>query len=287
MLIMSTKPLTASAASESGKQCERPNTIMRRRTPPTTTSSVCPACRCSGRRATHDPGDQRADGGRAAQHAEPDGPVCRICARTAAAARRRRRRARRTGRAGSRRACIGVWRMKRIPAKRLASRRRRRSGMRSGGLAGIASSSRERDREQHGRDHVDELGRDREEQAAERRAGDHPDLEGDRAQRHRARQQLERERARAGARGPTGCAIAAATPVAAARARNGQSCVAPSSVTASRSDHDGESSADGDRKHEPPREAVGKLACRQREQEQRNELASPISPRSNADWLIA
>ena len=74
MLIMSAKPLTASAASESANERESPKTTMLAPKTPTTTSSVRPASRCSGRRDQHDPGDERADRRRAPQHSEPDRP---------------------------------------------------------------------------------------------------------------------------------------------------------------------------------------------------------------------
>ena len=71
---MSTKPLTASASAETRNQRERPKTIMLAPNAPTTSSSVRPAWPPSGLRASRIAGDQRADGDRAAQHAEAERP---------------------------------------------------------------------------------------------------------------------------------------------------------------------------------------------------------------------
>ena len=54
----------------------------------------------------------------------------------------------------------------------------------------------EREREEYGGDAVDRLGLDREEDAADRGAGDHGDLAGDRPQRHRPGQDLDRHELR-------------------------------------------------------------------------------------------
>ena len=106
MLIMSTKPLTASAASESGSQLREPeddhaHAEERRRR----RAASCPAFVRSGRRASTAPASERADRRRAAQQAEPDRAGVRgSSARRPARARSRRRGARRRGRARSRRA---------------------------------------------------------------------------------------------------------------------------------------------------------------------------------------
>ncbi len=73
-LNMSTKPATASATSVSGSHAEAPQTtcIAPKRT--TTTISVGPAARRSGRRATSKRGGERTHRGRGAQHAEPRRP---------------------------------------------------------------------------------------------------------------------------------------------------------------------------------------------------------------------
>ena len=73
MLIMSAKPLTASAANESANELDSPNTTMLPPKTPTTTSSLRPAIPRSGRRVSMIPAKRAPDGGRAAQHAEPDG----------------------------------------------------------------------------------------------------------------------------------------------------------------------------------------------------------------------
>ena len=69
---MSTKPLTARAAKESGNQRESPNTIMLAPKIPTGEQqrSARPAAERLARE--HDSGGERADGGRAPQHAQPE-----------------------------------------------------------------------------------------------------------------------------------------------------------------------------------------------------------------------
>ena len=70
MLIMSAKPLTASATSESTNQCERPNTTML--TPNSGDDAQQRPPRVVAQRPPdeEDPGEERADGGSAAQDAE-------------------------------------------------------------------------------------------------------------------------------------------------------------------------------------------------------------------------
>ena len=98
---MSTKPLTASASAESQNQRESPKTTMLAPKAPTTSEQrATGVVRRAACRASRMPRDQRADGDRAAQHAEAERPgVQDRAARRAAAARPRRRRAPRTGRA--------------------------------------------------------------------------------------------------------------------------------------------------------------------------------------------
>ena len=99
-LTMSTPPATARATTESGSDFESPNTMVATPKAPTTTSSVVPVRPPSGPPRHHDSGEQRADGGGASQHAEPERPGVEDLAREErAAARSHRRTAPRTGRA--------------------------------------------------------------------------------------------------------------------------------------------------------------------------------------------
>ena len=76
-----------------------------------------------------------------------------------------------------------------------------------------------------------------------------------------------------------------ATPETAAIARNGQSFVAPFSVTRTRSDGDRDVQAEGGRGDSPPRQTVGDLARRQREQRKRQELHQ--SHEAEVEWIAA
>ena len=121
-----------------------------------------------GHRARRRPAPRAA---RRARRARPRGRP----ARTRAAARRRRRTARRTGRARSRRAapaCAGRAGRRRARSRGRASRRRRPRG--PSGARGPRRAA--TTREARG-DRVDELGLDREQEPAERRAADHRELE--------------------------------------------------------------------------------------------------------------
>ena len=206
MLIMSTNPLTASAASESGSERESPKTTMLAPKAATTTSSVRPAWPRSGRRASMTPGHERADGRGAAQDAEPDRPGVQDRAREHAAASATappKSTAKRSSVIAPSSTC--VRRMKRMPGEH---------ALEPGRLARSASTRRHAQRERRRRGRrasspvaaaVDELRREREEEAAERGPDDDRDLEGDRAERHRARDQLERDEHRRAARAPAGC----------------------------------------------------------------------------------
>ena len=165
MLIMSTKPLTASATIESGERLREPEDdharaedARRRR------AASCPRCAAAGG-APAEPGRERAHGRRAAQQAEPD--RARVEDRLREERQQRDRAAeaaRRRGRARSRRAAPACARMKRMPASSVCEARRLVRSARARGSR-MSEDADEADREHHGRDAVDELGRDR------RRAG--------------------------------------------------------------------------------------------------------------------
>ena len=118
---MSTKPVTASAASESGSHFESPKTIIPAPKIATTTSSVGPAGRAERLAREQQRRDERADRRRGAQQRRAR-PARRggSTARTPARARSSRRAARRRGRAPIAPSSIRVAQMKRTPATRLS-----------------------------------------------------------------------------------------------------------------------------------------------------------------------
>ena len=78
MLIMSAKPLTASAANESANECESPNTTMLPPKTPTTTSSLRPAMPRSGRRVSMIPARRAPTAGALRSTPSPTGPTSRM-----------------------------------------------------------------------------------------------------------------------------------------------------------------------------------------------------------------
>ena len=179
----------------------------------------CVRCR-SGIARCSNGGDERAGRGcgRAARRARPGRPRGRPWRRRAAV-RQRRRRARRRDRARSRRAAPGVRRTRRTPPRTLADVGRTPHPPRPPRVE--RQRRNERDERERRRDCVDELGMDREQEAAERGADDHRRLEDDRSLGERAARgsrvgTSDGVRAR-----PAGAARAAATPVPNASTKNG------------------------------------------------------------------
>ena len=74
MLIMSAKPLTASAPNDSANECERPKTIMLAPKTPTTIRSFRPARPPSGRRVSMIPAASAPTAGALRRMPEPDRP---------------------------------------------------------------------------------------------------------------------------------------------------------------------------------------------------------------------
>ena len=195
----------------------------------TTTSSVGPAGVRSGRRASITAGDERADRRRGAQEPEPDRPDVEDRPREDRRAARSRRRAARAKR--SRPIAPSSMRVPQheadagdeaVPARRLGRHERARD------RAAIERETATSDSVEAGRGRdVDRDGLDGEDDAAERRAGDHADLAGDAAQRERAGQQLGRDELGRQRTRTRDCRSTFATPATAASARNGQSFVAP------------------------------------------------------------
>ena len=135
----------------------------------------------------------------------------------------------------------------------------------------------QRHEEQREGDAVGRLGREREQQAADRRAHDGRPLVDDRPQRERARQQLPadehlRQGACHGERQRSGDAVGTGQH----EKRPQLVCARGADEDERRRDHGQEH--DRDRQHEPTRDPVGELAGRQGQHEQRRELEQPDQP---------
>ena len=192
-LIMSTKPLTASAASERAKLCESPKTIIETPNAATTARSVVPGVPPDRLAGEHD--RRRASAptaGALRSTPRPSGPVWRICfakSGSSAIAPPKRTANRSSEIAPS---MTGVRLMNLIPSSTLESPGAFAPGTRSSGS--LCRDERcDADREHDGREPVDRLLVEGEEEAAERGPDDGSGLERDRAPRHRARDQLERD----------------------------------------------------------------------------------------------
>ena len=292
MLIMSTKPLTARATSESGRASSRGRRrSSRRRTSRRRRAASTPCGRASGRRVSMIAGEQRADGRGAAQQAEPDRAGVEDRAwRTAGSSAIAPPNSTANRSSVIAPSITGVRRMKRIPARtrRPARAPRRRARVRG---SCMSSTQTEADGEQHRRR------RRRRSRGGSRRGRRRApgrrsiaDLERDRAQRHRARDQLERHERTPAARAP------AATPIAFAHAGRDREHEERPELRSRRSMRDDEqqerdersSSADRAREDEAPR-ARGRRAARRaaRARAAAANSQSPIRPRSNAEWRIA
>ena len=151
-----------------------------------------------------------------------------------------------------------------------------RLDLRDGGFAHRKHAT-ERCEEEHRGDDVNDRRPDREEESAERGAGHHPDLEGDRPPGHCVRQDLGRDER--GREGPAG-----GVPDRRSNAcKSGQGQELPELLRAGEGDEeqehdDNEIEDDGDGDDTPARESVCELAGWKGEQEQRQKLGKPDQP---------
>ena len=292
MLIMSTKPLTASASQRERKPAREPeHDHAQRRTARRRRAASCRRSRRSGRRASMSAGEQRArPRARCAAGRARPGPVSRIvCANTGSSAigaaeehgeeverdrAEQDRRAADEADAGEH----GVAVRPRSPTLSARAAARASARMQPRPIASSAIGGA-----------VDELGRDGEEQ---RRRSPGPTIIA-------AWNAIERsaiafaissngDDRRAGARGPAGTAIAFAQPIATASTRNGHSFVAPFSETTSSSS----ATTIVDRRVAPAKtRRRGKRSARcpagSASSGSGANSASPIRPRSNGEWWIS
>ncbi len=197
MLIMSTKPLTASAASESGRERERPKTTMHSAEDGDDHDQRRPRREAEGPAREDHTGDQGARRGRGAQDAETE--------RADMEDRSREDGQQRGGAAEEHGEQVERDRPEQHPRPQheadagdeAVQAGRRVAGELANGAAVLEREhGDERAAEEHRGDDVHELGLEREDQPADGRPGDDRDLARDRAQRHRARQELGRDELR-------------------------------------------------------------------------------------------